>query len=260
MSRPIIQSLWIGNKLSVLEQLSISSFILNGHEFHLYSYNNITNLPNGAQLKDANEIIPEKFVFTYCSNSYAGFADWFRWALLYKKGNLWVDTDVVCLKPFEFDTSIIFGLEGASRVGCAVLGFPANYELCSFLENCCNKPNVFLPYDSLKIKKKKLKRRILNRARNNIRWGEAGGPDGFTKALKHFDLMSLAKPFTYFYPIHCESWGAVFNETLAEDIGLFSQTYSIHLWNEKTREFKGFDKNASFPKKSLFEQLKSKYL
>jgi hypothetical protein len=95
MSKPVIQSLWVGDKLSLLEQLSIASFVRNGHEFHLYTYNNISDVPDGTQLKDANEIILEKNVFTYCNGSYAGFADWFRWALLYKKGNYWVDTDVI---------------------------------------------------------------------------------------------------------------------------------------------------------------------
>jgi hypothetical protein len=128
------------------------------------------------------------------------------------------------------------------------------------LENSCNNPNLFLPYDSWITKSKKLKRRIFNRSRSNIDWGEAGGPEGFTKALKYFNLLALAKPSTHFYPIHYSNWSAVFDEKLADDIGLFSNTYSIHLWNEMSRRCKGFDKNASFPKKSLFEQLKSKYL
>jgi hypothetical protein len=55
----------VGNKLSLLEQLAIASFLRNGHEFHLYADNDISDVPAGAQLKDANEIIPEKNVFTY---------------------------------------------------------------------------------------------------------------------------------------------------------------------------------------------------
>jgi hypothetical protein len=100
----------------------------------------------------------------------------------------------------------------------------------------------------------------LNRGRKHAGWGSAGGPDGFTKALKHFDLLGLAKPFTFFYPIHSSNWQTVFDETLAEDAHLFSQTHAIHLWNEMCRQAKGFDKNASFPQKSLYEQLKRKYL
>ena len=260
MSKPIIQSLWVGDKLSLIEQLSIASFIRNGHEFHLYTYNKLSGVPDGVQLKDANEIIPHKQVLTFNKRSYAIFADWFRWTLLYREGNFWVDTDTICLKPFIFDENIIFGRESVQTVATGVLGFPPNHELCRFMLNCCNNPNLFLPYDSWVKKMKKLTRTILNRGRGHTGWGEAGGPRGFTKALKYFDLLDKAKPYTYFYPIHCLNWDAIFDETLAEDIELFSNTYSIHLWNEVFRSNKGFDKNASFPKNSLFEQLKAKYL
>lgn len=260
MSKLVIQSLWVGNKLSILEQLSIASFVRNGHEYHLYTYNDLLDVPEGAQLKDANEIIPEKNVFTCFNGSYAIFSDWFRWELLYKKGNFWVDTDVICLKPFQFDSNIIFGLESEHLAGTGVLGFPPNHELCRLLADVCNNPNMFLPYDSWKTKKKKLKRIILGKGRSYIDWGEAGGPTGFTEALKYFKLLALAKPFTYFYPIHSSNWRAVFDETLADDIKLFSNTYAIHLWNEMIRRSKGFDKNATFPKRSLIEQLKRKYL
>ena len=41
LENPPIQSLWIGGKLSLMEQLTINSFINNGHEFHLYVYDEI---------------------------------------------------------------------------------------------------------------------------------------------------------------------------------------------------------------------------
>ena len=260
MRKPVIQSLWIGKELTLLEQLSIASFLFHGHAFHLYAYDDIAHVPEGTQLKDAGEILPEKNIFAYNGGSYAIFADWFRWALLYKKGHFWVDTDVICLKPFEFDTDIVFGLESDNLVASGVLGFPPGHELCALLENCCKNPNRFLPYDSWKTKKKKLKRKILGKGRSDIGWGEAGGPKGFTEALKYFNLMDFAKPFTYFYPVHWSNWNAVFDETLSEDLDLFSDTHSIHLWNEMIRRRKGFDKNAAFPQKSLFEQLKRRYL
>ena len=39
----IIQSLWIGEELSVMEQLCLSSFVKNGHEVHLYTYEDVKN-------------------------------------------------------------------------------------------------------------------------------------------------------------------------------------------------------------------------
>ncbi len=257
--KPIIQSLWIGNSLSTLEQLCISSFIKNGHEFHLYIYDHIDNIPKETIIKDANEIIPEKDIFTYHNGSYAGFADWFRWTLLYLKGNFWVDMDIICIKPFSFDTEMIFGFEENDQIAPGVMSFPPRHELPKFLKSICEQPNMILPYDGHKTKLKKTIRKIFNNKRHNIAWGEAGGPKGMTKALKYFNLLDEAKPFTYFYPISVLCWKAIFDETLAQDSKLFTDTYAIHLWNEMLRR-EGYDKNASFPKEALIEQLKTKYL
>ncbi|WP_353572791.1 glycosyltransferase [Candidatus Albibeggiatoa sp. nov. BB20] len=99
---PIIQSLWIGDALSPMEQLCISSFLKNGHSFHLYTYDTVKNIPKDTIVMDANEIIPRNKIFKYkMYDSYAGFANMFRYKLLLEKGGYWVDSDIVCLQPFE---------------------------------------------------------------------------------------------------------------------------------------------------------------
>ena len=95
-----MQSLWIGNALSMMEQLSIASFLANGHEYHLYNYEDIENAPDGTVLKAADQILPESMIFKYKAYpSYAGFSNFFRYKLLLTKGGWWVDTDLVCLRP-----------------------------------------------------------------------------------------------------------------------------------------------------------------
>src|SRR5258706_13279784 len=54
----IVQGLWIGSDLSTMEHLSISSFLQNGHEYHLYIYDHVGNVPEGTVVKDAAEILP----------------------------------------------------------------------------------------------------------------------------------------------------------------------------------------------------------
>ena len=65
MSGPVVQSLWIGNRLSTLERLAIASFLANGHEYHLYGYGDVQGVPRGVTLKDGNAILPESRLFTY---------------------------------------------------------------------------------------------------------------------------------------------------------------------------------------------------
>ena len=104
-----IQGLWVGNELSVMEQLSIASFLRNGHEYHLYVYEDVKNIPPGTTIKDGNEILPASRIFQYKQQaSYAGFSNFFRYKLVLERGGWWVDTDTICLKPFDFDAEYVF--------------------------------------------------------------------------------------------------------------------------------------------------------
>lgn len=116
-SNRIIQSLWIGKHLTVLELLTLKSFIAFGHEFHLYVYDvPETALPPQVLLKNAADIIPQSQVFKYNhaskmghgKGSFAGFSDIFRYKLLLDKGGWWVDMDITCLHQFDFDTPYFF--------------------------------------------------------------------------------------------------------------------------------------------------------
>jgi len=111
----IINSLWVGKSLSLMEQLSITSFLRNGHEYDLYCYNEIADVPAGATLRDAAEILPSSEIFYYRhgagKGSVAGFSNLFRFKLLFEKRGWWVDTDVVCLRPFDFDEPIVLASE-----------------------------------------------------------------------------------------------------------------------------------------------------
>src|ERR1044072_2719476 len=115
----VIQGLWIGAEPSVMEQLSIASFLQNVHEYHLYVYDAVKIVPARAVVRDANEILPASRIFQYKHQaSYAGFANFFRYKLLLERGGWWVDTDVICLKPFDFADEYVFAseLDGETEV------------------------------------------------------------------------------------------------------------------------------------------------
>src|SRR5229473_6890984 len=112
-----------------MEELSIRSFLAHGHEYHLYTYGPVKNVPGGAVLKDANEIIPSARLFTYREHdTYSGFSNYFRYRLLLEKGGWWVDTDLVCLKPFDFVEDYVFSSEqacGQQFINCGAIRAPA---------------------------------------------------------------------------------------------------------------------------------------
>ncbi len=90
LSNKIIQGLWIGDTLSPMEQMSIASFLRHGHEYRLYTYDPISNIPASTTIKDANQILPKDRIFTlqqgWGKGSYAVFSDMFRYLLLNKRG------------------------------------------------------------------------------------------------------------------------------------------------------------------------------
>ena len=62
-NREPVNSLWIGQRVSKLEQLCMRSFMAHGHPFHLYVYDDIEGIPEGVHLKDGNEVISEPRFF-----------------------------------------------------------------------------------------------------------------------------------------------------------------------------------------------------
>lgn len=256
---PIIQSLWVGADLSQLEKLCVQSFIDHGHTLHLYTYGNVGRIPAGASVKDANEILPASEIFRDSMGGLAGFSDYFRWALLNRQGNFWVDMDVVCLKPLMFDAAqVVFGRQADGEYCNQVVGLPKGHILAkTMLEVSINHTKIY-PWDSHHDKTQKWKRRLLRSGREGIAFGDLSGPWVFTKVVKHLQLQHLAKPFMFCNPMPFQYWSNAFNRSFADGIDLFDNTYAIHLYNDMIRRA-GMDKNACFDEDSLFEQLKTKH-
>jgi hypothetical protein len=112
----IIQGFWHGCDLSRFEYNSILSYLQNGYEYHLYTYDIIGNIPNGVIIKDANEIIPKTDIFYYY-DSITPFSDLFRYKMLYDKGGIWTDCDIFCLHKFDDYDEYIFATERTIRKG-----------------------------------------------------------------------------------------------------------------------------------------------
>jgi hypothetical protein len=246
----MIQSLWIGKHLTNMEQLAITSFLKNGHRYHLYLYDEVKGVPSGTVLRDAEKIVPSTKIFKNKDrDSYAGFADLFRFKLLLDRGGYWVDTDVVCLKPFKFKADFVFVQEPITRkviprllrkyyVNTWFIKAPPDSKL---IEYCYN--------EALKIDPQ------------NMSWGE-NGPKLFNRAVTEFRLRKFISPNTAFCPIYARQYRQFTNGSwLASRKWRKAQqnAYGIHLYNEMWRR-NGIDKNGTFPRNSIYEQLKTRYL
>jgi len=254
-----MQSLWIGERLSKLELLSLQSFLANGHACHLYVYSDVGDVPSGVILKDAASIIPREFVFK-TGGSLSIFSDWFRHELLFACGGYWVDLDIVCLRPLRFEDPIVVGKEDCSKISGALMRFPKGHEITRALADVGKEPNRSMPYDTPADTRRKLIRKyVLGNRRNRVEWGESGGPVAMTKMFKHQRLLKLAKPYYYFHPIHFSFWRCAWDDTFRDGLGPFQASYCIHLWNEKIRRGGAMNKDGPFPRHSLIQQLASRY-
>src|SRR6266850_663262 len=233
----IIQGLWIGPELSALEQLSIASFLQNGHEYHLYVYEVPQNVPAGTVIRDAREILPSSMIFLYREyQSYAGFANFFRYKLLLERGGWWVDSDTVCLKQFDFPQEHVFATEICNElevINCGAIKTPQGSPVMAYAWDVCQtkKPEQLV-------------------------WGETG-PKLMGEAVRKFSLQEHAQPHYAFCPISYSEWDKVLDPDAEVVYG--KGTYAIHLWNEMWRKA-GRNKNQRYHTDCFYERLKEKYL
>lgn len=242
-NKPIIQSLWIGNHLSTMEILCIKSFLHHGHDFHLYIYENIDNIPLGTTVKNGNEILSKNFIFKYSQNSnenstksFSGFSNIFRYKLLYDKGGYWVDMDMICLKPFNFKDPYIFSSEydkdtKKQITNAGVIKAPKNNLFCKYALEVCSKKDL-----------------------NNLKWGEIG-PKLVRKSVEHYNLHQYIKKYQHFCPIYYTDLDNIIKKCKTNMIN----SYAIHLWNDCWKR-NNHDKNGDFHLLSIYEKLKKKYL
>lgn len=252
-----IQSLWIGNDLGIVQQLCLASYLYHGHEVHLYTYQDLKNIPKGVIVKDGNEILPEKDIF-YSHGSPAHFSDWFRWKMIAEKSGYWVDMDEICLKPFDFTKEdYVYGFEGHA-VANAVLKFPAHHYLVELMEFMSQNPNQILPWDTAQDVERKLKRIEKGLGREHTLWGEASGPTGLTKALMYFNLDKFAKPYYYFYGLNAIQTRRMLLDQNFDPSTLSDKMYAMHVWNNTFRKTDLYQQGKNV-NNSILQHLIDKY-
>ena len=242
-SNKIIQGLWVNGALNNLQRLCIKSFLSNGHEFHLYTYNNEIEVPLGTTIIDAGEIISEKDIFLDERGGLSTFADMFRYELLFEKGGWWVDMDIVCLRPFDFKSEYIFGSEYLNFAGnskpvtnIGVIKTPPKSDIMLFCKDTANKtwksnyPNI---------KWAAFGRRVLDSFLDNN--------EGYKEYIQ-LPHVFCPLPFFFYYMYYCDIM-----------IDFTEKTYSLHFWNEMTRQIKA-NMNDVYHPNSLFERYKTLYV
>jgi hypothetical protein len=239
--RPV-QGLWIGPRLGVMQQLSIRSFLANGHPYRLYTYDRVAGVPDGAEVLPATGILPRERIWKYAEHdSVAGFSNHFRYKLLFERGGIWADLDVVCLRPLSLREHAFASEDtddgGVKRATC-FMAAPQGSPLMKRALDFCEAADV-----------------------RKLRWGDTG-PNLLTRMVDELGFHYAVLPPLDFCPVPHQR----FVDLLSADPAVQWRTRArlqgaqgVHLWNELWRRH-GIDASRPHPPGSLYERLKRQYL
>ena len=248
--RDIIQSLWIGDFLNELSEMSVMSWLHLDYCVELYidtlnlpKYMNKYRKTGQLVFKSIKEIMPYDV-----GEEILPYSDLFRYKLLHKYGGVWLDADMVLLKRLPKD-DIIISSEHTMQSGSfkshltyihniGVLRFPKGDQL---LENLIFKiENTFKPAefcDNMKVFRKMVKK-------NYYYFDMVSNPEMYCP-LPWWNCKDM------YYEDHYKIKYDVKNQTNDE---MLKNACGIHMWNNITTNKHKIDFNKIHPN-SLYVRL-----
>jgi hypothetical protein len=254
MKKEIANFFWTGVPLSSYERMCINSFIQNEFDVFVWSYS-VLDIPAGAMLKDARQILSEDHLYKYTQRgekgNLAAFSDVFRFTLVHKNpGEWWIDSDVICLK-----NQIEFSKLKESRD--IVIGWEGYTPWVRNNSGKCNGAILSVPNEEVSNKMLIAQKHICDTV-PDIQWGGIG-PNLLTQFVKKYKLENQVLNESFFYPVFWES-AMLFNDPAYYKIIMEAtkNSHTCHLWNEVLRIHK-FDKNELPEKDSYLHHIMEKY-
>ncbi|NVO57978.1 hypothetical protein HW561_19450 [Rhodobacteraceae bacterium B1Z28] len=253
--------LWVDGPLSFLEQLCIKSYLDVGQAVRLYTYGNVTNIPDGVEQRDAREVLPDtEFVTHDRTGSPAPHSDKFRYRMLAQEtGLIWADTDAYCIKPFTTPNGHYYGYL-QSEVAIGVLGLPSDCETLGLLIEYTEDPFLIPPWLPARHKALLLEAQEAGNRQNvpETIWG-VWGPQAFAWALHQTGEIKYALPEHIFYPISYTRRRAMARPNANVQPYIKDDTVSIHFYGRRMRAFIGNRFNGIPDPDSLIGRLVSKH-
>jgi hypothetical protein len=142
--RPDIVTFWHG-PLDPLRLTCLRSQAAAGHKVTVYSFEPLAGLPAGVGNAEAEAVLSYAFSKKLRPPQPDGswrdwtvlqFSDFFRMRLMAEKAGLWLDADVLLLKPVEIDKNRpYFAWERPRQLGNSVLYLPAGHSIVTAFED-----------------------------------------------------------------------------------------------------------------------------
>jgi len=245
MSKEIANFFWEG-ELSILEKSCIKSFVNNGFDVRLWSYNNLQ--VDGAESCDANEVLQYDAIVNLChhdelngkterQSSLAAFSDIIRIALINKVGGgWWFDADCFCLKTAsEFKE------------------LRSNYKICTGIQEVYVTNGVlYIDNEYSKIYLNDILYFLFSMKDSSKRWG-IFGPDFLMHFIDKYNIKEGVLPRKYFYEIGWDEFDYFVDPALCDKAKeRIKDSYVCHIFTTSFNT-RNLDKKTYHPEGCLLD-------
>jgi hypothetical protein len=212
--RPDVVTFWHG-PLDALRLTCLRSQVAAGHKVTVYSFDPLPGLPDGVGNAEAEAILPHAFSERLRPPQPDGgwrdwtvlqFSDFFRMRLMAEGAGLWLDADVLLLKPVEIDLARpYFAWERPRQLGNSVLYLPCDDAIVLAFESLREQEQLTPDWLAL--------RHRLTFAIRRLRGGSSRlsdirvaiyGPAALTELARRTGELHQALPKKSFYAVHAE--------------------------------------------------------
>lgn len=212
--RPDVVTFWHG-PLDALRQTCLRSQVAAGHKVTVYSFDTVPGLPEGVGHAEAEAILPRAFSERLRPPQPDGswrdwtvlqFSDFFRMRLMAQGVGLWLDADVLLLKPVEIDLAKpFFAWERRRQLGNSVLYLPPDDPIVAAFEHLMKQDELTPDWLALRHRLTFALRRLRGRSNrlSDIRVA-IFGPASLTALARRADEDRHALPKKSFYAVHAE--------------------------------------------------------
>lgn len=211
---PDIVTFWHG-PMDALRQTCLRSQLAAGHKVTVYSFDTIPGLPAGVANAEAEAILPHAFSERLRPPQPDGswrdwttlqFSDFFRMKLMAKGLGLWLDADVLLLRPVEIDPARpYFAWERPRQLGNSVIYLPAQHGIVRAFEELMEQEELTPNWLSLRHRITFMMRRLRGGSNrlSDIRVA-IFGPAALTALARRTSELACALPKQSFYAVHAE--------------------------------------------------------
>ena len=211
---PDVVTFWHG-PLDALRLTCLRSQVAAGHNVTVYSFDPLPGLPDGVGNAEAEAILPHAFSERLRPPQPDGswrdwtilqFSDFFRMRLMAERAGLWLDADVLLLKPVEIDPAKpYFAWERPRQLGNSVLYLPPDDPIVAAFAKLMAQDELTPDWLALRHRLTFTLRRLRGGSRrlSDLRIA-IYGPASLTALASRTGRLSYALPKNSFYAVHAE--------------------------------------------------------